>query len=66
MLTLNGLGAARLSELSVRREGCADQLIAPPLTQSSLERDLNVVSACTETLQRTLRALDLLDQKFSG
>ncbi|MGY2894009.1 LysR family transcriptional regulator [Deinococcus sp. UYEF24] len=61
---LSGLGAAFLSELSVRREVQSGLLVCPTLDLPGLERDLSVVSAREETLSKAVRAfLELLNQE---
>ena len=60
---LSGLGAAFLSEMSVRREVQSGLLVTPALTLSGLERDLSIVSARVETLPRAVQTfLELLDR----
>ncbi|WP_407572067.1 LysR family transcriptional regulator [Deinococcus altitudinis] len=61
---LSGLGAAFLSELSVRREVRSGLLVCPPLDLPGLERDLSVISAREETLPWAVRTfLELLGQQ---
>jgi len=54
---ITGLGAAFLSELSVRRDVEAGRLICPALSLPGLERDLSVVGPRPELLSRATRIL---------
>ena len=63
---LTGLGAAFLSELSVRRDVESGRLICPALDLPGLERDLSIVSAQPELLSRaTQMVLALLHEHLS-
>lgn len=58
---ITGLGAAFLSELSLRRDLEAGRLICPGLSLPGLERDLSAVSAGPELLPQAVRVfLELL------
>ncbi|WP_424952506.1 LysR substrate-binding domain-containing protein [Deinococcus sp.] len=60
---LSGLGAAFLSELSVRREVASGLVVCPPLALNGLERELRVVSAPEELLSRAAQmVLELLEK----
>ncbi|ULH17841.1 LysR family transcriptional regulator (plasmid) [Deinococcus sp. KNUC1210] len=52
---ISGLGAAFLSEASVRRDVDAGRLLCPALELPGLERDLSIVSAEEELLSRAVR-----------
>ena len=52
---ITGLGAAFLSELSVRRDVEAGRLISPAVALPGLERELRIVSAQEEVLSRAVR-----------
>ena len=52
---ISGLGAAFVSELSVRREVESGRLICPPLHLPGLERELSILSAPDERLSKAVR-----------